>query len=374
MPNFKIGKNSGRSAKPPDCDPHSRKQIDHMAWNTETDELIKKLWADGRSASQIGAEIGVSRNAIIGRVHRLGLSGRSVPAKQSRNEDDARLEQEVTRLFKEAKFKIISGATFRRMTGDIVVEHPLLGRKRRYAIEFVAQATDKQINERAARFENYVRQSKRPFAEFDEFWLVTDKFTGDIDYTMPHIPRQFRAFDLEGLKAVLAQDRPPKQKPTDRTARTKIGRSIEKNEKEIDLAIAGLLLQLDDKLTGLRNERPNSDDAIKSRDARISDYERMRAELEHIREMMTQFKTGMVKEVKVVQSVNTFADGIKSWWKTNHAAICTRTFDLGLFASSVAICSLAGASGNLAAAVSAALVGGKSVAGALKGIGKKIID
>ncbi|HTS40995.1 MAG TPA: GcrA family cell cycle regulator, partial [Xanthobacteraceae bacterium] len=173
-----------------------------MAWNTETDELIKKLWADGRSASQIGAEIGVSRNAIIGRVHRLGLSGRSVPAKQSRNEDDARLEQEVTRLFKEAKFKIISGATFRRMTGDIVVEHPLLGRKRRYAIEFVAQATDKQINERAARFENYVRQSKRPFAEFDEFWLVTDKFTGDIDYTMPHIPRQFRAFDLEGLKAV----------------------------------------------------------------------------------------------------------------------------------------------------------------------------
>lgn len=46
-------------------------------WNDERVEQLKKLWAEGKSASQIAAEIGgVSRNAVIGKVHRLGLSGR----------------------------------------------------------------------------------------------------------------------------------------------------------------------------------------------------------------------------------------------------------------------------------------------------------
>jgi len=48
-----------------------------VTWNDERVEQLKKLWAEGRSASQIAAEIGgVSRNAVIGKVHRLGLSGR----------------------------------------------------------------------------------------------------------------------------------------------------------------------------------------------------------------------------------------------------------------------------------------------------------
>jgi GcrA cell cycle regulator len=46
-------------------------------WTDERVELLKKLWMDGLSASQIAAEIGgVTRNAVIGKVHRLGLSGR----------------------------------------------------------------------------------------------------------------------------------------------------------------------------------------------------------------------------------------------------------------------------------------------------------
>jgi GcrA cell cycle regulator len=40
--------------------------------------MLKKLWADGLSASQIAAELGgITRNAVIGKVHRLGLSGRA---------------------------------------------------------------------------------------------------------------------------------------------------------------------------------------------------------------------------------------------------------------------------------------------------------
>lgn len=48
-----------------------------MSWTDERIERLKKLWGDGLSASQIAAELGgVTRNAVIGKVHRLQLSGR----------------------------------------------------------------------------------------------------------------------------------------------------------------------------------------------------------------------------------------------------------------------------------------------------------
>jgi len=49
-----------------------------MSWTDERVERLKKLWADGLSASQIAAELGgITRNAVIGKVHRLGLSARA---------------------------------------------------------------------------------------------------------------------------------------------------------------------------------------------------------------------------------------------------------------------------------------------------------
>jgi GcrA cell cycle regulator len=54
-------------------------------WTDEKVELLRQMWLDGKSASQIASELGdgVTRNAVIGKVHRLGLSGRvktSAPA------------------------------------------------------------------------------------------------------------------------------------------------------------------------------------------------------------------------------------------------------------------------------------------------------
>ena len=49
-----------------------------MSWTDERGELVKKMWGEGQSASQIAKELGgVTRNAVIGKVHRLGLSNRS---------------------------------------------------------------------------------------------------------------------------------------------------------------------------------------------------------------------------------------------------------------------------------------------------------
>jgi len=52
-----------------------------MSWTDERVELLKKLWGEGQSASQIAKELGgVTRNAVIGKVHRLGLSNRTTSA------------------------------------------------------------------------------------------------------------------------------------------------------------------------------------------------------------------------------------------------------------------------------------------------------
>ncbi|MGI9392317.1 MAG: GcrA family cell cycle regulator [Parvibaculales bacterium] len=50
-----------------------------MAWTEDRVAQLKRLWMEGLSASQIATEMGggISRNAVIGKVHRLGLSGRS---------------------------------------------------------------------------------------------------------------------------------------------------------------------------------------------------------------------------------------------------------------------------------------------------------
>lgn len=53
-----------------------------MSWTDERVEQLKRLWMEGLSASQIAAQLGegVTRNAVIGKVHRLKLSARAKPA------------------------------------------------------------------------------------------------------------------------------------------------------------------------------------------------------------------------------------------------------------------------------------------------------
>lgn len=56
-----------------------------MGWTDERVDRLKRLWLEGQSASQIAKDLGgVTRNAVIGKVHRLGLSGRATPSQPSR--------------------------------------------------------------------------------------------------------------------------------------------------------------------------------------------------------------------------------------------------------------------------------------------------
>ncbi len=62
-----------------------------QSWTDERVETLKTMWSDGKSASQIAKELGgVTRNAVIGKVHRLGLSNRTSTAPVKPVKEDLR--------------------------------------------------------------------------------------------------------------------------------------------------------------------------------------------------------------------------------------------------------------------------------------------
>jgi GcrA cell cycle regulator len=59
--------------------------MNQMNWSDVRVEQLKTLWTEGLSASQIARALGgVTRNAVIGKVHRLGLAGRASPSRAER--------------------------------------------------------------------------------------------------------------------------------------------------------------------------------------------------------------------------------------------------------------------------------------------------
>ena len=86
-----------------------------MAWNDERVELLKKLWADGLSASQIAGRLGgVTRNAVIGKVHRLGLSGRATTSRMKSHRPRVRTQTAAKRLMK-PRFATIGNPALRQL-------------------------------------------------------------------------------------------------------------------------------------------------------------------------------------------------------------------------------------------------------------------
>jgi hypothetical protein len=283
---------------------------------------------------------------------------------------EANLAREISEVLRRGGLRVLDRDRSRGLMGDLLVTRPDLGRERRFTIEIVLEINNEKIQEHFTRYRNYVRQTKQPFAEFDEYWLVGYRYAHEPMRKRPGNDRHFRVLDLDELQKLFA---PPPSRKSKGNARTKVGKAVEANEKEILLAVAALMLQIEDKLTVLRAEFPNYPETIAKRDAAISDLEGMHAELEHIRAMIVKFRTSQVKEAEVVKSVQTFSEGVRLWWNKNHDRICDKAYDMGMFATAVTICSMAGASGNIGVALSAALVGGKPVADVVKGLAKRFL-
>ena len=74
-----------------------------MDWNEERTATLRKLWLEGMSASQVARQLGgVSRSAVIGKVHRLGITVREVPARQRASGRTASRAQPRARPVREA--------------------------------------------------------------------------------------------------------------------------------------------------------------------------------------------------------------------------------------------------------------------------------
>lgn len=80
-----------------------------MYWTAERVALLRKLWAEGLSASQIAKQLGgVTRNAVIGKVHRLGMAGRATPSRPAKRPVRVRAMPSMPRLLTQAGVYVIS--------------------------------------------------------------------------------------------------------------------------------------------------------------------------------------------------------------------------------------------------------------------------
>jgi GcrA cell cycle regulator len=94
-----------------------------MAWTDERVELLKKLWAEGLSASQIAGRLGsVTRNAVIGKVHRLGLSGRATTSRMKSHRPRPRLA--AKRLAAKTRFSPLGNPAFRALYAEAEAYQP----------------------------------------------------------------------------------------------------------------------------------------------------------------------------------------------------------------------------------------------------------
>ena len=82
-----------------------------MSWTTERERKLKELWKEGHTASQIAEMLGdTTRNAVIGKAHRLNLQARTTSKKSSVKEDTKNnntQEVKTQKLGRKAKFKAL---------------------------------------------------------------------------------------------------------------------------------------------------------------------------------------------------------------------------------------------------------------------------
>ena len=78
-----------------------------MSWTDERVEILTKMWAEGNSASQIAKELGgVTRNAVIGKVHRLGLSNRATTTTSNKSESKTKSSPKSSSRAKQKSRKV----------------------------------------------------------------------------------------------------------------------------------------------------------------------------------------------------------------------------------------------------------------------------
>jgi GcrA cell cycle regulator len=69
-----------------------------MEWNDETIARIRALWSEGHSTAEIGRRMGISKNAVVGKAHRLSLPARPSPIRRGTGEKRASTRATIRRI------------------------------------------------------------------------------------------------------------------------------------------------------------------------------------------------------------------------------------------------------------------------------------
>jgi hypothetical protein len=142
-----------------------------------------------------------------------------------------------------------------------------------------------------------------------------------------------------------------------RASATVIGTAVRTNQLALQLAALSLLASLDAKLELLRTERSNSEDP---------------AQYEDLKRRVEEFLAACAanNDAPIVATTLSLADGLRGWWTKDHANICNRAFNIGLFAGGLSICAAAGALGPISVVTVGTLIAGKNISGALEACAK----
>ncbi|HET6375478.1 MAG TPA: GcrA family cell cycle regulator [Methylocella sp.] len=124
-----------------------------MSWTEERIELLQKLWLEGWSASRISAELGggITRNAVIGKVYRLGLSGRAKAV--SGNVPAAQPAQKISRRSAHAATEVasIAGNTALALR-PIMMEAPAPQAEKEIVVPITEPVTIMELRESMCRW------------------------------------------------------------------------------------------------------------------------------------------------------------------------------------------------------------------------------
>ena len=93
-----------------------------MDWNDEAIARLRQLWQDGHSTAEIGRRMGITKNAVVGKAHRLALVPRPSPIRWATEADEATRRPSARRAMESTVRDLDATQGPRRAPADILAE------------------------------------------------------------------------------------------------------------------------------------------------------------------------------------------------------------------------------------------------------------